>query len=108
LDGTPTERRARGNPAKWEIRAVWGGEADRGCGCLSGLAAAFRLGGTEIHQEGGVPGGTARWRATMTFGTHRVQAKRVPFAAMERLLLWWDELDDLAHGLRHLALAVFS
>jgi hypothetical protein len=27
---------------------------------------------------------------------------------MEFLLLWWDELDDLAHACRHLATSAFS
>jgi hypothetical protein len=27
---------------------------------------------------------------------------------MERMLLWWDDLDDLAAACRHLALAAFA
>jgi len=27
---------------------------------------------------------------------------------MEFLLLWWDDLDDLAHACRHLATSAFS
>jgi len=32
----------------------------------------------------------------------------VLFASMEFLLLWWDDLDDLAHACRHLATSAFS